>query len=194
MAFMRHVAVIAFLAACIASTSCSKNDEVERGSPPDPAVLAQSKTPAVERALRRAYNGAPPTIPHAPFGIACTSCHNRIGMEVPNVGFAPPMPHEETSGLAAISRCNQCHVYKTSDAVFRPSSFVGRPQDLRKGTKQHEGAPPVIPHPVFMRENCQACHTGNAAREEIRCTHPERTRCLQCHLEMTSSASTSFRR
>jgi hypothetical protein len=37
-----------------------------------------------------------------------------------------------------------------------------------------------------MRENCAACHTGPAAREEIRTTHPERIRCRQCHVPVGS--------
>jgi cytochrome c-type protein NapB len=37
-----------------------------------------------------------------------------------------------------------------------------------------------------MRENCAACHTGPAAREEIRTSHPERTRCRQCHVPVTT--------
>ncbi len=51
----------------------------------------------------------------------------------------------------------------------------------------HYLAPPVIPHQLLMRENCAACHTGPAAREEIRCTHPERVRCAQCHVEATTT-------
>ena len=37
-----------------------------------------------------------------------------------------------------------------------------------------------------MRENCLACHTGPAVRQEIATTHPERSRCRQCHVEETS--------
>jgi hypothetical protein len=40
------------------------------------------KTVATERAKRRTYNGAPPTIPHQEMGADCTSCHNERGMEV----------------------------------------------------------------------------------------------------------------
>ena len=76
----------------------------------------------------------------------------------------------------------QCHVFKRTDEVFRDSEFVGLAQDLRRGQQLHEFAPPVIPHQLLLRENCQACHTGPAAREEIRCSHPERPRCVQCHV------------
>ena len=29
--------------------------------------------------------------------------------------------------------------------------------------------------------DCLARHAGPSARQEIRCTHPDRTNCLQCH-------------
>jgi hypothetical protein len=37
-----------------------------------------------------------------------------------------------------------------------------------------------------MRENCIACHDGPGAREEVRTNHPERWRCRQCHLPVTT--------
>jgi hypothetical protein len=33
-----------------------------------------------------------------------------------------------------------------------------------------------------MREDCAACHESVAGRPEIRCTHPERVNCRQCHV------------
>ena len=35
------------------------------------------KTAAVERAERRAYDGAPPVIPHENFQMECVSCHHK---------------------------------------------------------------------------------------------------------------------
>lgn len=162
-------------------------------APSDPGGVAvpgrpdATKTAAAERAVRRAFDGAPPVIPHEPLGAACTSCHNQRGLAVPDLGFAPPSPHEETTGMSAISRCQQCHVSRRGDGFFAETEFAGFAQDLRRGRRLHDLAPPVIPHKVFMRENCQACHTGPAAREEIRTTHPERTRCRQCHLEQRTT-------
>jgi cytochrome c-type protein NapB len=141
-----------------------------------------AKTAALVRAERRAYDGAPPAIPHQDFRMTCTSCHKAEGLSLPEVGFAPPMPHELTKGLSAISNCKQCHVFRRDDGLFRESTFTGLRQDLRHGRRLHPFAPPVLPHPVFMRENCLACHSGPAAREEIRCSHPERPRCVQCHV------------
>jgi cytochrome c-type protein NapB len=163
-------------------SACAPPDGVPVPGHPD-AV----KTAAVERALRRAYDGAPPVIPHEPLGAACIACHNRDGVAVPDLGFAPPSPHEETRGMSAISRCRQCHVFRTTEEVFVANELDGLAQDLRHGGRLHDLAPPVIPHKVFMRENCQACHAGPAAREEIRTTHPERTRCRQCHLEQQTA-------
>ena len=164
--------------------ACAPADD---GGVPVPGHPDAVKTAATERALRRAYDGAPPTIPHEPLGAACIACHNRDGLAVPDLGFAPPSPHEETRGMSAISRCQQCHVFRTTGDVFVANELDGLAQDLRRGRRLYDLAPPVIPHKVFMRENCQACHTGPAAREEIRTTHPERTRCRQCHLEQQTT-------
>ena len=149
---------------------------------------ALKSTPEI-RAARRAYDGAPPAIPHENFGIECTSCHNAEGMDLAEIGFAPPMPHEETQGMSALSRCRQCHVFTETQEVFVKNEFVGLRQDLRKGKRLNPLAPPTLPHKTFMRENCIACHSGPAAREEIRTSHPERIRCRQCHVAVTTTAS-----
>lgn len=133
------------------------------------------------RAARRAYDGAPPVIPHAPLGGACVNCHAASAREVPGVGLAPPNPHLKTAGLSDASRCRQCHVFATTQEVLVASTFEGLDQQPRRGDRLFLGAPPVIPHHIFMREDCLSCHSGQAVREEIRCTHPERIRCLQCH-------------
>ena len=152
---------------------------------PDPP--GANKTAALERAERRLFDGAPPVIPHPPLGAVCVSCHNEEGVAVPELGYAPPSPHAafggQTAGMSAISRCRQCHVFRQTDTVFVANTFRGLRQDLRRGQRLNAVAPPVIPHKVFMREACLACHGGPAAREEVRTPHPERARCRQCHLE-----------
>ena len=147
----------------------------------DPSSEVAKSSPDV-RAERRAFDGAPPVIPHERFDSPCVSCHDEEGVMVAAVGFSPPSPHAATLGLAD-GRCRQCHVERLSEELFRANSFQGLPQDLRAGDRQHLAAPPVMPHSVFLRENCLACHSGPAAREAIRTSHPERTRCSQCHLE-----------
>lgn len=148
------------------------------------------KTSAALRSLRRAFDGAPPVIPHAPFQGECTACHDELGLAVAGTGFAPPMPHALTPGLSSLSRCTQCHVYRTTEALFVASAFEGLPQDLRPGARAYEGAPPVMPHDTFLRENCRACHAGPAAREALRTSHPERENCVQCHVPRR--AATAF--
>lgn len=157
------------------------------GKVPVPDRPGASKTAAVDRAARRLFDGAPPVIPHQPFGAACTSCHSQGGMAVAGVGFAPPTPHTSIEPPGAMSRCLQCHVFQATDALFQPNDFIGLRQDLRTGARLNELAPPVIPHQVLLRENCAACHSGPAAREEIRCPHPERVRCVQCHVEQRAT-------
>ncbi len=152
-----------------------------------PAQGPQARTPGIVRAERRAFDGAPPVIPHKPFGVACTSCHSKFGLEVTGVGFAPPSPHEETPGMSALSRCQQCHVFAETSEQFRANAFAGLRQDLRRGARLSDLSPPVLPHQTLLRENCAACHSGPAAREEIRCTHPERIRCEQCHAQVAAA-------
>ncbi len=151
-----------------------------------PAVA--DKSPAKVRAERRLFDGAPPTIPHENFGIECTACHNAEGMEVDDVGFAPPSPHDQTRGMGALARCRQCHVFIETDEESVKNGFVGLRQDLRKGKRLNPLSPPTIPHKTFMRDNCVACHSGPAAREEIRTPHPERLRCVQCHVRVHESS------
>jgi cytochrome c-type protein NapB len=107
-------------------------------------------------------------------------------MPVDGVGFAPASPHEGTAKAGATIRCRQCHVFAAGDDLFVASEFVGLEQDLRRGGRATPGAPPTIPHRTLMRENCVACHDGPGAREEIRTNHPERWRCRQCHVPVTT--------
>jgi cytochrome c-type protein NapB len=147
------------------------------------------KTAASARAERRLFDGAPPVIPHDDFKMDCNACHASDGIAVPDVGLAPQSPHAVTAGMSVESRCRQCHVFALTDDDFRANTFVGLRQDLRHGARLNPLAPPTMPHKVLMRENCIACHSGQAAREEIRTPHPERTRCLQCHVPVTTTAS-----
>jgi cytochrome c-type protein NapB len=167
------------------TAACDQSDQ-SATTVPVPDNAGRVKSTATVRAARRAYDGAPPVIAHQNFNIRCTQCHQQRGLEVPGIGFAPPVPHENTLPPGPFSRCNQCHVFKQTDTVFAESDFEPLRQDLRAGRQLNALAPPVIPHMVFMRENCFACHTGPAAREEIRTPHPERANCRQCHVEATT--------
>ncbi len=169
-------------------SACS--DSSSRVAVPD--RQGAEKSAASVRAERRAFDGAPPVIAHENFSMTCIECHSAAGRHVQDVGFAPPSPHEATAGLSATSRCAQCHVFRLTEAVWRANDFVPLSQDLRAGRRAAAGAPPVLPHSPFMRENCAACHTGPAAREEVRTSHPERLRCRQCHVQR--SITTEFSR
>src|SRR5690606_28103466 len=112
------------------------------------------------RAERRAYDGAPPIVPHAideRGAPACLACHEG-GMRIDN-RTAPAMSHE------AFTSCLQCHAgpgerarqSTLAPSVATTSSFVGLPSPTH-GERAHAGAPPTIPHRTFMRERCASCH------------------------------------
>ncbi len=136
----------------------------------------------LQRAELRAYDGAPPTIPHpidqhgAP---ACLSCHEH-GMSV-NGKVARPLSH------ALFTSCTQCHVTRDGPmAVSEPwpqqvsegSTFVGL-MPPQHGARAYVAAPPLLPHRSFMRERCASCHGLWA--NGIASSHPARQSCTQCH-------------
>jgi nitrate reductase (cytochrome), electron transfer subunit len=131
------------------------------------------------RAGRRAFDGAPPTIPHpvdqyaTPACIACHETGARVGGLV-----APKMSH------ARRDSCLQCHVVAADAHPARTAppapetTFVGaRPA---RGERAWTGAPPTIPHTTWMRDHCDSCH-GTNGKLGMRTTHPWRTACQQCH-------------
>ncbi len=152
---------------------------------PSDAVLTDSAV----RASRRAYDGAPPVIPHKRTSAACTACHTTAGKSVPGVGIAPANPHLLTGRSAATVHCQQCHTRAIVNTTFVENGFEGLRRDLLRADRVAYGAPPVMPHSTLMRENCLACHSGLAARPEIRCSHPERINCRQCHIAREVAAN-----
>ncbi len=140
--------------------------------------LAQKRAALEARASRRAYDGAPPVIPHPVDSIdasSCLSCHEH-GLAIGSV-LAPAIPH------AAYASCTQCHAPPAADFLrsvpLPASTFVGRSAPVA-GPRASAVAPPVIPHATHMRENCLACH-GPSGHAALRSTHPERQSCTQCH-------------
>ncbi len=140
------------------------------------------------RSKRRAFDGAPPVVPHESFGLACMTCHTAEGKIVPPLGIAPASPHDSRS--ASFSNCKQCHVFSLTDRLFVETDFQGVPQQYRPAGLVHH--PPVIPHATAMRAQCAACHTGPAARPEIVCSHPHRTNCVQCHVAKTTDSQKNW--
>jgi cytochrome c-type protein NapB len=143
------------------------------------ALLARRET-------RRAYNGAPPKVPH-PIdqhqSASCLACHGvstRVGtIDVPQMSHAP------------YSQCIQCHapqhgpgpqLAKPPPARATPAlanHFVGLSAPV-SGTRAYTGAPPTVPHPTHMRQNCVSCH-GPGGSSALKTTHPQRQNCFQCH-------------
>ena len=137
-----------------------------------------------DRAKRRAFEGAPPTIPH-PVGqgsaLECQVCHQR-GVQIGSA-LAPPVSHP------TYTMCTQCHVAETSPippskpitgAASVKNDFHGNrtsPAPYRLAAS----APPQVPHPTFMRERCDACH-GPSGRSGLQTSHPARGVCQQCHV------------
>jgi nitrate reductase (cytochrome), electron transfer subunit len=125
-----------------------------------------------DRARNRAFDGAPPTIPH-PVDVlsaaSCLICHGE-GLKVGD-RVASKVSH------AMMSNCTQCHVEQA--AVPVENTFVGVYR-AGPGERASPGAPPTIPHHSWMRENCSSCH-GLVTRPGTRTTHPWLTNCTQCH-------------
>jgi nitrate reductase (cytochrome), electron transfer subunit len=133
-----------------------------------------------ERADRRAFDGAPPTVPHPIDQMstsACMACHAQaqyVGKRI----YAPAMTHD------FMPNCTQCHVEQHS-STFDPflladNTFEGTVRPDR-GSRAWSAAPPTVPHPIVLRENCLSCH-GPAGAHAIRTEHPWDAVCLQCHI------------
>ena len=135
---------------------------------------------------RRAYPGAPPYIPHPVLNhqvIAdqCLSCHEKGGYVPTYNTYAPLSPHPEKQN------CRQCHVTQAFVPAFVESNWI-QPNPPKRGQSALPGSPPRIPHSLQMRENCLSCHSGPAAVEEIRVSHPQRENCRQCHVPQTTTS------
>ncbi|MDP2316361.1 MAG: diheme cytochrome c precursor [Pseudomonadota bacterium] len=136
------------------------------------------------RASRRAYDGAPPRIPHAVRQDAapeCLTCHED-GLRFRGL-LATPMSH------TSYTSCTQCHVVDEApmpggadlppDPRAVENTFVGLASPTA-GPRAWAVAPPQIPHRTWMREECDSCHGVNG-RDALRSTHPARANCEQCH-------------
>lgn len=167
---------------CLLACGCEPPVKEEAAEALRPASLAV-------RATRRAFDGAPPVIPHRPLGITCTNCHTDTGTLAPPIGVAPANPHLNTPNEAAFQNCRQCHVFSVTEELLVENDFAGLNQQENLGERLFPGAPPVMPHRLFMHENCNACHSGIAARAEILCDHADRLNCQQCHVQRTEAES-----
>lgn len=148
-----------------------------------PPPTEEERAEAISRRReRRAYAGAPPVIPH-PIqereATACLACHE-TGSVIAGLR-APMMSHQK------YTMCVQCHAPTRDEIksvallanVGEGNTFLGV-QDSGPGETAWEGAPPTIPHPTFMREQCNSCH-GPLGAQGLRTPHPARVSCTQCH-------------
>ena len=143
------------------------------------------------RENNRAFNGAPPTVPHPTNEMSsqtCALCHLE-GAKTESLRISA-MSHPY------LENCTQCHVesYSGNDAaiftrvgkpLWSDNSFDGLSAPTG-GKRAFKGAPPQIPHSVWMRQNCSSCHGVNGLHG-IRATHPWRTSCEQCHVGQAMS-------
>lgn len=149
------------------------------------ATEAERRTAVERRSSRRAYDGAPPVVPHGIDTISsasCLACHGKDG----NLVIGGKRPAEISHPW--VTNCTSCHVPAdglrqiTAPATERltvENTFVGK-RSAGPGPRAYGTAPPSTPHPVWMRQNCMACH-GPGREQAIRTSHPERQNCLQCH-------------
>lgn len=158
---------------------------------PTPDVAAFTNVTEAERALaiqqraaRRAYDGAPPVVPHPiaqDSSAACLACHGP-GLVIKDK-VASKMSHK------LYTSCTQCHVpavgpqIPTGEIALREplagNQFVGLNAPL-KGSRAWPTAPPTTPHPTLMRSDCMSCH-GPQGLFGLRTPHPDRQSCQQCH-------------
>lgn len=131
------------------------------------------------RAQLRAFEGAPPVVPHPTTDMnvqTCRACHGQ--------GLRAGDKTARMTAHAYLTNCTQCHVEAQNsflaDQPMPANSFVGYRSSGYGGTRAWAGAPPVMPHPVFMRTNCVACH-GEFGYDGWRPDHLSRTNCFQCH-------------
>ena len=142
------------------------------------------------RTERRAYDGAPPTVPHPTQqrgGLACLACHGKgvVLGEGADRRVASVMSHR------FLTNCVQCHVEQIS-ARWGPTdwppegsnTFVGLASPT-KGPRAYAAAPPQMPHTAAMRSACGSCH-GPTGPKGLQTSHYDRQNCNQCH---TSSAT-----
>ena len=151
-----------------------------RANPVAVADKLASRVRSMEsRASLRAYEGAPPVIPHAIADLnvqPCRACHAQ-GLKAGDK-VARMVSH------TYLTNCTQCHVEAAGALLGTDggptNSFVGFRTSGYGGTRAWAGAPPVMPHATFMRTNCVSCH-GEHGYDGWRPDHLSRTNCVQCH-------------
>jgi cytochrome c-type protein NapB len=142
-----------------------------------------------QRAAHRAYDGAPPVMPHSRNFVkskTCLDCH-ADGIWL-GERFGPPLSHPQ------LVHCGQCHVETKNlelpfDIEPLGNTFSGQIAP-HGGAQAWAGAPPVMPHTTLMRSRCTSCH-GPESYPGLRTDHPYRLNCTQCHAPAAALDQTS---
>lgn len=152
-----------------------------------PQTFSDKLAALAARARRRAYDGAPPVVPHSISQYdppACLTCHQN-GAKIGDV-VAPKISH------APYTSCVQCHAAAKDPrpggepAPIASNTFSGLAA-ATAGKRAYPKAPPQIPHPTWMRDQCASCH-GPTGLLGLRTTHPWRQQCTQCHASSITEA------
>ncbi|MGJ8639468.1 MAG: nitrate reductase cytochrome c-type subunit [Opitutaceae bacterium] len=147
-------------------------------------LLVSEQALREKRESRRAYDGAPPIVPHPiaqDNAASCLECHSQA-TQISNV-VAPAISHPEYTS------CTQCHVsgkglgsrWNTADFDLHTGNLFAGNHTAKPVDRAYDNSPPTIPHNVHMRQNCMSCH-GELGTSPIRTSHPDRQSCTQCHV------------
>lgn len=146
-------------------------------------------TALIDRTRTRAFDGAPPVIPHTieqQSAASCLACHGQGIRMGDKIATKVSHPH--------FTSCTQCHVESHNGGPFEPGTSVENEfagiQRSGPGDRAYAGAPPTIPHSLWLRNDCTSCH-GLVARQGLRTTHPWLSNCVQCHVESNNVPSVS---
>lgn len=166
------------------------NEQTEMSPGGDAKISLEEKRFALSmRRKNRAFNGAPPTVPHPIAELSaesCVACHSE-GTKSATLRI-PKMSHP------VLTNCTQCHVGVALpdmvNAMVRENHFIGLAAP-EGGPKAFAGAPPQIPHATWMRDECLSCH-GQASYRGLQTTHPWRQNCQQCHAPSSTLEQTTL--
>lgn len=154
---------------------------------------AEMKDSSLRDRLRtRAFNGAPPVVPHRvehQSAQSCLVCH-REGMQLGHQ-IATKICHPH------YANCLGCHVEQAGSLPIAvnaeaPANLFAGVLRAGPGIRAMPSAPPSIPHTTHLRGDCMSCH-GLIARPGLRTTHPWLTNCVQCHASPAETERIPFR-
>jgi len=140
-----------------------------------------------KRESLRAYEGAPPVIPHSinrTTSDYCLVCHEKgVIFEAEAVVMNQKNAQAKITPHPQWVNCIQCHGLRIDDSKFRKNKFM--PYRITSTpftkTKDNEGTPPAMPHMLQNHDNCIVCHLSKTAYATIIPEHGETEGCPLCH-------------